>query len=323
MEPALQASSCLLATDPDRFWRRAGIIAFEDIGVASLETVGIVTASMAGKRFRLELGGEWSVAAAIVARMVASNKNRAADDLFCLTEDWPGLNENRHRLARLPIARLRLIVLTTELLPLRALALQRIFKGGQPNTCYQGSADIGFDVLDELGTAPTTLTLAREGYRRTGEMLAPLLALLSLENGIKGDVEDDLLPPERMIGPLPSWALDMFTREGRKALGLLLQKDAGIRDWARTTIGPTGRVEILAQALFRVESGLCRRRMDGPTSKWLRGWCQTNANQSQFPQARSVSGRAELTPLGESGGAAGLEIVPVGEGALSVEVVVN
>lgn len=62
----------------------------------------------------------------------------------------------------------------------------------------------------------------------------------------------------------------MFTREGRKALGLLLQKDAGIREWARTTIGPTGRVEILAQALFRVESGLCRWRMDGPTSKWLR-----------------------------------------------------
>ena len=117
---------------------------------------------------------------------------------------------------------------------------------------------IGFDVLDELGAAPTTIAIAREGYRRTGEMLAPLLALLSLENGIRGHIVDDLLPPETMIGALPGWALDMFTREGRKALGLLLQNDAGIRTWARTTIGPTGRIEILAQALFRVESGLCQ-----------------------------------------------------------------
>ena len=54
----------------------------------------------------------------------------------------------------------------------------------------------------------------------------------------------------------------------------------------------------------------------------VKRWCQTNANQSLFSQTRSVSGRAELTPLGESGGAAGLELVPAGEGALSVEVVV-
>ena len=61
-----------------------------------------------------------------------------------------------------------------------------------------------------------------------------------------------------------------------------------------------------------------RRALDA-----LDGWCQTNANQSQFAQTRSVSGRAELTPLCESGGATGLEIVPAGEGALSVEVVVD
>jgi hypothetical protein len=80
----------------------------------------------------------------------------------------------------------------------------------------------------------------------------------------------------------------MFTREGRKALGLLLQKDAGIREWARTTIGPTGRVEILAQALFRVESGLCRRRTDGPTSKWLRQLMEHECMQMPVNEARET-----------------------------------
>jgi hypothetical protein len=44
----------------------------------------------------------------------------------------------------------------------------------------------------------------------------------------------------------------------------------------------------------------------------LEGRCQSNANQPLFAQTRSRLCRTELTPLGESGGAAGLEIVPAG-----------
>ncbi|MFE3837556.1 hypothetical protein [Pseudogemmobacter sonorensis] len=72
LDLALQAASTLLAISPDRFWRRAGIIAFEDIGVADLTTAGVVTVALEGKRVRHRLGGEWAVAAAITARMVAA-----------------------------------------------------------------------------------------------------------------------------------------------------------------------------------------------------------------------------------------------------------
>ncbi len=53
------------------------------------------------------------------------------------------------------------------------------------------------------------------------------------------------------------------------------------------------------------------------------GCCQTNANQSLFAQTRSPSGRAKLTPLGESGSAVSLEICPAIEGAVRVEQVVD
>lgn len=270
LELAMQAASDLPETAPDRFWRRAGIIAFEDIGVADLKTAGVVTVALEGKRFRQRHGGEWAVAAHLTARLVACPKNRAADDLFCLLESWPGLGDNRQRLAHLPVPRLRLIALTTDHLPLKALALRMIFADRRLELARRGSPDIGFDVLDEMGVAPTTLAIAREGYRRTGELLAPLVALLSLENGLKEAVQDDLFPPEAMIGPLPGWSLDMFTREGRAALGKLLQNDAGIRQWASDTLPTNGRTEILAQALFRVESGLCLQRRDGPTGISLR-----------------------------------------------------
>ena len=67
---ALRAASTLLHVSPERLWRRCGCIAFEDIGVADLDTVAVVTAALSGKRYRKSLGGEWAVASCIVSRMV-------------------------------------------------------------------------------------------------------------------------------------------------------------------------------------------------------------------------------------------------------------
>ncbi len=55
--------------------------------------------------------------------------------------------------------------------------------------------------------------------------------------------------------------------------------------------------------------------------KFAAGCCQTNANSSQFSQTDPVSGCAKLTPLGERGGAVGLEILSAVETALKVEMV--
>ena len=57
-EFAQQAAATLLQIAPERLWRRCGGIAFEDIGVADVETVSLVTAALAGKTLRASLGGE-------------------------------------------------------------------------------------------------------------------------------------------------------------------------------------------------------------------------------------------------------------------------
>ena len=77
---AYRAAATLLEAAPERLWRCCGAIAFEDMGIADLEILSLVTASLAGKRFRSELGGECQVASFIVSRMVAAKKCRAADD---------------------------------------------------------------------------------------------------------------------------------------------------------------------------------------------------------------------------------------------------
>src|SRR6266404_6930367 len=49
--------------------KRCGAAAFEEIGVADLQTVSLVTAALAGKRYRATIGGKWKVASFIVDRM--------------------------------------------------------------------------------------------------------------------------------------------------------------------------------------------------------------------------------------------------------------
>jgi hypothetical protein len=56
-ELAQRAMATLLLIAPDRLWRRCGAAAFEEIGVADLQTVSLVTAALAGKRYRATIGG--------------------------------------------------------------------------------------------------------------------------------------------------------------------------------------------------------------------------------------------------------------------------
>jgi len=42
---ALRAAATLLITAPDKFWRRLGCIAFEDIGAGDLDTAALVRAT--------------------------------------------------------------------------------------------------------------------------------------------------------------------------------------------------------------------------------------------------------------------------------------
>jgi replication-associated recombination protein RarA len=80
---ALRAAATLLRDAPDRLWRRSGCIAFEDVGVADLDTVAVVTSALSGKRYRANLGGEWHVAAYIVSRWCMP-QNAAQQTISCL-----------------------------------------------------------------------------------------------------------------------------------------------------------------------------------------------------------------------------------------------
>lgn len=269
---ALRAAATLHKDAPDRLWRRLGSIAFEDVGLADLQAVALTTAALTGKRYRRALGGDWVVASVLVQRLAQARKSRATDDLFMALETLPCLEEARHKLSCEINPRLRLTALTTPSLHTRALSVLFLLGTDRPGgklPAKKGEVALAFDLLDELGTAPTTLAICREGYRKTGEALPPLLALLALENGLRDETTNDRLPEEEMIGQVPGWALDMFTREGKLALTRLLATNAGVAELARSMMPKHERVGFLGQVLFRVEGGVLSRRVGGDLSDRL------------------------------------------------------
>jgi hypothetical protein len=118
----LRAAATLLHGSPERLWRRLGCIAFEDIGIGDLDTVALVTAALAGKRFREDLGGEWRVASCIVSRMAHTPKCRAADDLLLAAECHPHFEDARLAFAFRSVNDLIRIATEADPLPIRALA---------------------------------------------------------------------------------------------------------------------------------------------------------------------------------------------------------
>lgn len=275
IEIARRAAATLLLIAPERLWRRCGAAAFEEIGVADLETVSLVTAALSGKRFRATLGSEWEVASFIVDQMASAPKCRAADDLLLTADSHPTYLRARIDLAAKTTGGLIRIAAGDAALPVRALATWYAV-GTRPRqtkhlTARPGEPAALFDALCEAGLPHTAVEIAREGFRKIGEPLCPFVALLCpLARCEASTLQDDELPPAVMVGEVPSWAMDTYTREGRAALEAILRSDCETARWVRDHVRPGQRVNFLGTVVFRVEGGLVRQRARWPIADELR-----------------------------------------------------
>jgi hypothetical protein len=203
-ELAQQAAATLLLVAPDRLWRRCGAAAFEEIGVADLQTVSLVTAALAGKRFRATIGGEWRIASFIVDRMTKAPKCRAADDLLLTADSHLLFRRARADLVTKTTRELVRIATGDAALPVRALATWYAV-GTHPRQTKHLSARRGeptalFDGLCEGGIPHTAVEIAREGFRKIGEPLCPFVALLCpLAIVEPPTIQDDQLLPEAVV----------------------------------------------------------------------------------------------------------------------------
>lgn len=271
---ALGASATLLKASPDRFWRRLGITAYEDIGVADVETVAIVTASLKGKRWRSQIGDEWAVASTLVERMSRTAKCRAADDLAVVCQWHPSLKHVRSQFPKCSISELFNTETNNQGLSERALALWYAIGTDRCRSPVlperTGDPSAVWDALSSSCFPANAIDVAQEGFRKTNSILCPFALLLwPKASGAAYQITPDDLPDEEMIGDVPCWAFDVHVREGTQAIARFLRTDCETAKWIVRHTPRHERFRVAGSMLFRVESGKVDHRLHWETGDEL------------------------------------------------------
>ena len=264
---ALRAAARLLESDPNRFWRRLLVIAFEDVGVADLDAVGSVVAAHGQKRWRSAHGGEWPIVALLVSDLCRASKDRTSDDLLHLAENDPALQDHRRCWSAAPIDKLTTFVCCHDLgLPEKSLAVWF----GVGTDRYRSDAlrqrsgfpENVFATYKALGVPEDVLAIAWTGHRKMSWPLAAYLPLVWLQ--MRGAVQplfSDPFPPHSMIGDAPSYSLDAYTRSGKAAIREILSTSKPVRQFLNANAPEKAWPKIAAMMLFRVEGGLMSNRL--------------------------------------------------------------
>ncbi|HYG36678.1 MAG TPA: hypothetical protein VEC99_17925 [Clostridia bacterium] len=281
---ALQAAATLLHADPERLWRRLACAVYEDIGMGDVSAVALVNGAMAGKLFRRSLGGEWAVASFLVERLTQTRKCRAADDLLMALQAHPGYASERLSLTYQQTPELMHYALSGADLISRAIAV--CYSLGtdrwQPEglRARRGDPTYVFQRMLDAGYPHCVLELARTGFNRVREPLSALMSFVSPTclGSQEAIGKDDEIAPTQMVGVVPIWALDQYTREGKEALRRFLYRNAPITRYVQRHVPPRQRLKFLGGLLFRVEGGLLRQRLQWDTGRSIRYAMEVEAN---------------------------------------------
>lgn len=275
----LRAAATLLRDDTDKLWKRLAVAVYEDIGLGSLNLIAPVLIGTSAKGIRQKFGGDWLVASALVERMAAARKCRSADDLLMAAISHPCYEADRLSLTYRTHRELMEVVAGGGDLISRAVALTYLCGTDRFPTptmrSRKGNIPYAVEMMAAKGFPFSVVDLARRGSARMREPLPIFVALMSREvprrqEGFQLTEKDDDFLPSIMIGDVPGWSLDWYTRPGRTAIRAFQKHDTPTIRWLKANVAPRDRAEVLGGLVFRVEGGVLRRRLQWPIGQYLR-----------------------------------------------------
>lgn len=267
---ALAATSFLLDGHADRFWRRAAVIALEDIGIGDLDLVKEVLVSSTRKSWRAEHGGDWDVASRLMLRLCASPKSRDACELLVTADLHPRLR--RQRTEFLDHSSHQLCDIVAD--PARHLAERTLaawlIAGTKRFPAYSlpevaGSFAALLDIYRHLGIPENVLEVARLGSTRTdeGHPLTLPLVWLTASRGPVAVQPNELQKPTPIRG-WSDYAFDMHTRLGRRALAMFADQCAALRKMMHNHLPVSAHADFVGHLVFRAEGHVVDRRLSYP-----------------------------------------------------------
>ena len=289
---AIPAARALLGLDSTRLWRRLVTVAVEDFGVTDVDLTSSIVAAASDRRWRAQVGGDDHVMSHLIERLVSRPRDRRVDNLYMLAVRHVRHPASRRDfLAQRPSGTATNLVLRAERivagceqeLPHRAL---RAVIAAQCDRALQDMEDGG--LLDE--GLHTICAQARRTSMCLLPILFPIIKAATEEVGAPATVVSRKTPEVRLIGDVPSYALDGFTRLGQWALARLARSHRAVGEVVGGLRG-NARSDALTYLLFEAEGGICTTEVSDPLYdelKRLALGCWTGLPRAAVPHAIEI-----------------------------------
>jgi hypothetical protein len=243
-------------------WRRFLIVAFEDVGVASVETLVQTAKACGDPAWRATLGGDGRALRIVVRELASAVKDRSPDYLICAARSHPAFEDAWGRIKAMSIARrIDLLADSSRPLPERAVAAWCAsgIEWGDERRVGPGDLASLMQAFRELGVPPDLTSATHFAVRRAKEpivLMTPLLWLASSTSAQAGVVEC-AVPPVTMIGEAPGYAFDKHT-----AIQRLASQNEAVRDVLRAFVSSAKVNNAAAIAAFYADGAPVPRRYD-------------------------------------------------------------
>jgi hypothetical protein len=255
---AQRAARTLFAADRRSLWRRLLVIAFEDVGIGSIDAIGEAASLAASAAMRRDAGGEEAAVLLACQLLAQAPKDRSADLLMTVVMHDPGLESLRALCQSLSRDR-RLEMVADGAKPLTERATAAWFSCGlgSPGARLVGAGDIAAlaGAYSQLGVSPSLLDAVGVAARQTRSPIALFVPLMWLA-AAKGATSllDHPPPPSALHEGAPLYALDMHTRLGRQAIRRFGEENAAIARFVRTRAPRIRNDAALRLATFYADS---------------------------------------------------------------------
>ena len=248
-------------------WRRLIVVAFEDVGVGSVDALIQTTTACTSAAWRLRAGGDEFALRMVVRRLAAAPKDRSADHLICAAHDHPTLEEDRRQVGAMsPAQRLVLVADTTSSLPVRAIAAWYAsgVEWGKERRIGRGDLGALMGAFRDLGVPSDLVSAAYSAALRTREPIVVMTPLIWLASEKAGGhhVVDCPTPPVRLIGELPAYALDKHTALGKAAIHRFARECPAVRGVLAAYVPEYRANDAACMAAFYADAAPVARRFD-------------------------------------------------------------
>jgi hypothetical protein len=262
VEIAQRAALTLFKLRGSAIWRRLMVIAFEDVGIGSVDAVTMTVAAGSDAALRKACGGDLRVAIHFAGVLAEAPKDRSADHLAG-AKDHPALAGFVQATANASIALLLSSVRDTALdLPHRAFATWFV-SGVGDGSAHKGDLGELLAVFRDLGVPEDLVVATGIAATRSREPITVMVPLiwLAANKSMQRRVCDCPVPPLVTAGNVPLYALDEHTRLGREAIWRLACENDAVRTCLERFVPASRRRRATNVAAFYADAAPVARRL--------------------------------------------------------------